>query len=441
MGTGTRGVFPAVSANARHACINVVTSCLRGEDLQAAINRTLAESGLNESDKKLVTKIAYGYLRSKTRIEFILARTVKGKLKKLPFGLVVCLGLAVYELHYLRVPEYATVHWYVEYVKRRFSTRMGKLANGVLRGVIRWGDAAHDPEFFWHGTSSRATFLARYYACPGWIVRMWRDAYGEDACRGLLAASLRPPHTGIRVNRTLPEAEKVYAALAEEVEHPPPQSWGMALAGSPSVSLADLEDSGQISRQSFAVQLLLAELEPAGWPVPIWDACAGRVGKTTALAESVDGPIWASDLSRDKIRGLHGETGRLLLPGVPGFVHDAASTHCLRRQPGTILLDAPCSGLGVLSRRPDIKHKRTPKEIERLTRIQRDMLGSSLETLPEGGTMIYVTCTLNPEENELAIRDFLSGAGNGVGLERSFSPAWQGVNEFFYAAVLHRPKA
>ena len=430
-----------MSANARHACISAVTSCLRGEDLQAAINRTLAASGLNDTDKKLVTKIAYGYLRSKTRIDFILARTVKGKLKKLPFGLVVCLGLAVYELHHLRVPEYATVHWYVEYMKRRFSPRMGKLANGVLRGVLRWGDAAHDPEFFWHGTSSRATFLGRYYSCPGWIVRMWRDAYGEDACLSLLAASLRPPHTGIRVNRTLPEAEDVYATLAEEAEHTLPHFWGMALAGSPSASLADLENSGQISRQSFAVQLMLAELGPASWPVPVWDACAGRGGKTTALAESVDGPIWASDLSREKIGGLHGEIGRLLLPRVPGFVHDAASTHCLRRQPGTILLDAPCSGLGVLSRRPDIKHKRTPKEIERLTRIQRDMLEKSLEVLPEGGTVIYVTCTLNPEENELAIRDLFSGSGNGVGLERSFSPACQGVNEFFYAAILYRPKA
>ena len=429
-----------MSANARHACISAVTSCLRGEDLQAAINRTLVASGLNEADKKLVTKIAYGYLRSKTRIDFILARTVKGKLKKLPFGLVVSLGLAVYELHYLRVPEYATVHWYVEYVKKRFSAKMGKLANGVLRGVIRWGDAAHDPDFFRHGTSSRATFLGRYYSCPGWIVRMWRDAYGDDACRSLLSASLRPPYTGIRVNRSLPEAEKVYAALAEEAEHTLPGAWGVALEGSPSVSLADLEDSGQISRQSFAVQLLLAELGPASWPAPIWDACAGRGGKTTALAESVDGPIWASDLSQEKIRALHGETDRLLLPRVPGFVHDAAASHCLRRRPGTIFLDVPCSGLGVLSRRPDIKHKRTPKEIERLTRIQRDMLQSCLEVLHRGGTTIYVTCTLNPEENELAIRDFLSDAGNGVRLERSFSPTCPGVNEFFYAAVLHRPK-
>ena len=154
----------------------------------------------------------------------------------------------------------------------------------------------------------------------------------------------------------------------------------------------------------------------------------------------MDGPIWASDLSRDKIRGLHGEMKRLLLPQVPGFVHDAASSHCLGRHPGTIFLDVPCSGLGVLSRRPDIKHKRTPKEIERLTRIQRDMLQSCLEVLPRGGTMIYVTCTLNPEENELAIRDFLSDAGNGIRLERSLSPTCPGVNEFFYAAVLHRPK-
>lgn len=427
-----------MSANARHTCIRAVTSCLRGEELQAALNRTLAESGLNEADKKLVTKIGYGYLRWKTRIDFILARTVKGKLKKLSSALVVSLGLAVYELHHLRVPEYATVHWYVEYVKRRFSPKMGKLANGVLRGVIRWGEAAQEPEFFWHGTSSRATFLGRYYSCPAWIVRLWRDAYGEEACRGLLAAGLQPPHTGVRVNRTLPEAEEVYATLADVAEHTLPRDWGMALASFPSASLSALESSGQISRQSFAVQLLLAELRPREWPVPIWDACAGRGGKTTALAELVDGPVWASDLSREKIKGLHAELKRLLMHTVPAFVHDAAVSPCLRRHPGTVLVDVPCSGLGVLSRRPDIKHKRTPKEIERLTRIQRDMLNSCSKAVPDGGWMVYVTCTLNPAENEDAIQEFLSGAGRSFRLERSFSPFGRGVNEFFYAAALQR---
>lgn len=430
-----------MSANARHVCISTVTSCLRGEDLQAALNRTLAGSGLSEADKKLATRISYGYLRSKTRMDFILSRMVKGKLKKLPFVLVVCLGLAVYELQYLeRVPDYATVHWYVDEVKRRFSPRMAKLTNAVLREVLRWGEAVHDPQFYWHGTTDRASFLARYYACPAWIVRLWREAYGDKACLHLLQAALNPPHTGIRVNRTLPEAAEVYASLVQEAELTISEQWGMALRGSTGVSLAGLEAAGHISRQSFAVQLLMAELASSSWPTPVWDACAGRGGKTTALLESVDGPVWASDISLEKIKGLQGELSRLFLPPAPGFVHDAAAPHCLRRYPGTILLDAPCSGLGVLSRRPDIKHKRTPKEIERLTGIQRNILGNCLEGVPRGGRMVYVTCTLNPGENELAIRDFLSGPGLGLRMERSFSPVGQGVNEFFYAAVLHRPR-
>jgi len=430
-----------VSASARHTCISAVGSSLGGEDLQAALNRTLSGSGLSEADRKLVTRISYGYLRSKTRIDFILSRMVRGKLKKLPFALVVRLGLAVYELHFLeRVPEYATVHWYVEEAKRRFSPRLVKLANAVLREVLRWGEAVNDPQFYWHGTSDRATFLARYYACPGWIVRLWRNAYGDEACRHLLQAALTPPHTGIRVNRTLPEAEEVYASLAQEAELTLPEQWGLALRGSPGLSLAGIEEAGHISRQSFAVQMLMAELAPSSWPTPIWDACSGRGGKTTALLESVTGPVWASDISPEKIKGLRGELSRLFLPQAQAFVHDAAAQHCLRRRPGTILIDAPCSGLGVLSRRPDIKHKRTPKEMERLTRIQRDMLQSCSAALSPGGRMIYVTCTLNPEENENAVRDFLSGAGRGLGMERSLCPAGQGVNEFFYAAVLHRPR-
>jgi len=428
-----------VSANARHFCISAVISCLRGEDLQAALNRTLAGSGLPDGDKKLVTRISYGYLRYKTRIDFILSRMVKGKLKKLPFPLVVRMGLAVFELHHLeRVPEYATVHWYVEEVKKRFSPRMGKLANAVLREVLRWGEAVNDPQFYWHGTSDRASFLARYYACPGWIVRLWREAYGDEACRHLLQASLHPPHTGVRVNRTLPEAEAVYASLAQEAELTLPHQWAMALSGFSGASLADLEASGQISRQSVTVQLLLAELRHEDWPRPVWDACAGRGGKTTALLEAGVGPVWASDLGPGKLQGLRSELSRLFLPPVPCFAHDAAAPHCLKRPAGTVLLDVPCSGLGVLSRRPDTKHKRTPRELERLGAIQQNMVRNCLQALCLGGRLIYVTCTLNPGENEEVVRDALEEAGGELSLERALTPSFPGMNEFFYAAVLRR---
>ena len=428
-----------MSAEARHACISAVSECLRGEDLQATLNRSLTRAGLSEADKKLVSKISYGYLRHKTRIDFLLSRMVKGKLKKLPFSLVLRLGLAVFELHHLeRVPEYATVHWYVEEVKKVFSPRMGKLANAVLREVLRWGEAVHDPQFYWHGTKDRATFLARFYSCPGWIVRLWRNAYGDEACQGLLVDSLRQPHTGIRVNRNLAGAEELYASLAEEAEQTLPREWGLALGGPSSLSLSDLESAGRISRQSLAAQLVLAELGPSSSSSPIWDACAGRGGKTGALLEYTSGPVWASDISHEKIRGLQWEIYRLQSAPVPAFVHDAAASPCLRRCPRTILLDAPCSGLGVLSRRPDIKHKRTPKEVERLTRIQQGILNSCLEGLPPEGRMIYVTCTVNPEENEKGVKRFVADAGGKVQLCRAFCPTVPELNEFFYAALLRR---
>jgi 16S rRNA (cytosine967-C5)-methyltransferase len=189
------------------------------------------------------------------------------------------------------------------------------------------------------------------------------------------------------------------------------------------------------------VQLLMAELGLRDWLSPVWDACAGRGGKTTALLESVEGPVWASDISRDKVKGLRSELLRLFLPSAPAFVHDAAGPHCLKRFPGTLLLDVPCSGLGVLSRRPDIKHKRNPKELERLSRIQLNILRHCLEGVPPGGQVFYVTCTLNPGENELLIQEHLFGEGRGLRLERSFSPVFSGMNEFFYAAHLSRPKA
>ncbi len=427
-----------MSANARKACITVVDRCLQGEDLQHALNRILVSWRLSEADKGLVTKISYGYMRWKKRLDFILSRTVKGKLKKLPRSLVLRLGLAVYELCYLeKVPEYATVHWYVDNVKKEVAPGLSGLANAVLRGVIRKGREVHEPDFYWHGTSERDTFLGRYYSCPKWMVSLWRESYGDEACLSLLQKSLAPPPVGVRINRTLPEADQVYQSLAPEASHLLPSDWGLALPKSYPY-LQELEEQGQISRQSYASQLVLSQLEPSLWPGPVWDACAGRGGKTAALAESLPGQLWASDLSPSRLKGLRRELTRLLLPSIPVFAHDASRSTCLRRKAGTILLDAPCSGLGVLSRRPDAKWKRTPQETARLAKIQRQILLSCLEVLCRGGWMLYVTCTLNPEENEQGIARFLEQAKGAVGLQRQFLTAEPGLNELFYAAVLQK---
>lgn len=130
-----------------------------------------------------------------------------------------------------------------------------------------------------------------------------------------------------------------------------------------------------MSRQSLAAGDLLTRLESTAWPEPIWDCCSGRGGKATALMEQGHNRIFASDSNRRRVRGLREEITRLGLPLPYVFLADAASPP-LKKAPQTILVDAPCSGLGVLSRRPDTKWKRTPQDISSLAVIQHRMLES-----------------------------------------------------------------
>ena len=144
---------------------------------------------------------------------------------------------------------------------------------------------------------------------------------------------------------------------------------------------------------------VLADLDSPSWREPIWDCCAGRGGKTTALLEQGHRGIWASDVSLRRLRGLRGELGRLRLPAVPVFRADATNPP-LGEKPRTILIDAPCTGLGVLSRRPDAKWKRGPRDVVDLAAVQRRILEACAALLPSGGRLVYLTCTATRAEND-----------------------------------------
>jgi 16S rRNA (cytosine967-C5)-methyltransferase len=422
----------------RSVILGIVEETLGGRDLQNALNQALSRSDLSESSKGLCTAVCYGYLRLKLRIDFILSRNIKGKTKKLPKKLLQALGVAAYEILYLDgIPEYATVHWYVEFTKLRVNRGLAGLTNAVLRQVIRSRDEIEKEAYYRFGTSSRVTFLSRYYACPQWIVDLWLEAYGEAACLEYLRQSVEEPYLGLRVNRSLPEHETLLETLRSEPGCVAEGPSGAAFEHVPAVPLEPLERKGLLSRQSFAVQSMLFALSHEDWPHPIWDACAGRGGKTCFLLEQGLPDVWASDLSRRKLLGLRQEADRLHLQQPLVFTTDAGQEPPLRQPPGSVLLDAPCSGLGVLSRRPDIKWKRHPGDVTRLAQVQAAMLERAYEVLRPGGYIIYVTCTLHPEENERQVERLSSRHPGRMSVLDLRQTDWEsGSRELFFAAKL-----
>ena len=425
--------------SARRAALECLSLALdKGVDVQSGLNQVLSQRDLSPRDAALATELSYGYLRYKGRIRYVLSRYLN-KPDKLPPRLFRAMGVAAFEIMFLdRVPNYASVDWAVSLAKQTFNLSMSRLANAVLRKVSSAGESLSEPDFYRDDDPDTMTFYSRYYSCPYWLAGLWLASYGPENAARYLAATLQAPPLGLRVNRTRPEYEEVFSRLSASPACVAAREPGVALGPGFKEPLDDLLERGVVSRQSMASQEALALLEPGTWKTPVWDACAGRGGKTAYLLEQGVTDLYASDVHSSRLALLNKETARLGLDPARVFLADASKPPPLREKPGTILLDAPCSGLGVLSRRPDIKWKRTPKDLDDLHSLQRAILENAYSILPSGGSIAYITCTLNPAENQELISSFIEAHWD-IRLDRSqtFRPS-SPLREFFFIALVKK---
>jgi 16S rRNA (cytosine967-C5)-methyltransferase len=418
--------------NARHLALKILSQVLNNyRELQASLDEHLRRV-INDEDKGLITELCYGYLRLKGRVDYLLSLYLRLP-EKLPPKVRLILGLAGYELLFLeKIPAYASVSWAVAEVKKKFGRGLANVANAVLRKVSRLD--GYDEGLFKQDNPPINIFLSRYCSCPEWIVNLWLKAYGQEFTRLILEQSIAKPPLGIRID----DFDECFDILLKKAADrgitlacQPPV---VALRGPKSV-INQLLHHINYSRQSYAGQQVILELDPKSWPEPIWDACAGRGGKTFLLYR-LGRKVLASDVNLGRIKGLKAESIRLntSFPYFVGSVFDPP----LKIRPSTILLDVPCSGLGVISRRPDIKWKRKPEDMQKFISAQSRMLQRAVMLLPSGGELIYVTCTLNPEENEGQIKRLIK-ENKSLHLVGTFqTDENMGLNEFFFGARLRK---
>jgi 16S rRNA (cytosine967-C5)-methyltransferase len=373
-----------------------------GQDLQGALDNALRPLA-DPRDKGLATELTYGYFRLKGRMEH-LVRAHLAKPEKTHPLIVRILALAAYELTVLTgVPTWASLSWAVDAVKSRFGQTQANVANAVLRRIQALGAESSQQSFYESSSHSRLQALCAWFSCPVWLYELWTQEYDEEHALELMRSQLLPPINGVRCNTAHPQSRACYETLTNGRnilfdQYP----WVGFAPGDTNPLLSDvvrLEHDGVLSRQSAAVGDILNRLGYQSWVGPIWDACCGRGGKTTALLE-LNGPrVFASDPNKRRLKGLVAEAARLGFDRPTLFVADA-SMPPFRSIGGTILLDAPCSGLGVLSRRPDAKWKRTRRDIDNLALIQKALLTSCSSLLRPGGRLVYMTCTMTRQENE-----------------------------------------
>lgn len=421
-----------------------------GLPIQSALDRALRAAHLGPLDAALATSLAYGVLRYEERLQGILYKFLKQPERLAPAHRDILL-LAVFELVFLEnIPAYASLNWAVEVSKTAFGPALGGLTNAVLRKVADLGGTALEHAFFAGEGSDPQKLASTWYCQPDWVLKHFMANYSEVEAKAYLEAFIAEPVIGVRVNRRQPGwealAKELAAALGLVAIAEP------ALAFSASAKPAILEElirEGRASRQSFVAQeALFALLNDAAAAAPdflpalheggVWDACAGHGGKTCALLEAGIPVRLASDTHAGRLKGLGEELVRLGLTDVMPHITtaDAAAPCPLPSCPPVILADVPCSGLGTLNRRPDIKHKRKAQDLLLLANLQGRILDNLYACLPEKGWLLYLTCTLNPVENEEQVASLLA-RHPGAKLAATWkTPPESPAHEFFYGAVI-----
>ncbi|ARA94742.1 16S rRNA (cytosine(967)-C(5))-methyltransferase [Rhodothermaceae bacterium RA] len=398
------------------------------------------DAGLDARQERQATEYVAGVTRWRRWLDFLINRFYHGASERLDPALRQVLRIGLYDLLFLQTPPHAAIHEAVELAKGHVHPKVAGLVNGLLRAVQRHRGPLPEPD-----TGDAARDLAIRFSHPTWMVRRWLARFGPEATAALLAWNNARPSYGLRVNtlRTTPEAFR--QRLGEQ-----------GIEGTPSPYLDDfvrvpklqpVMQTGLLADGLCAVQdesagLIVRLLDPHPGEV-ILDGCAAPGGKAlyAALRMQDQGQVWAFDRHPNRI----------------GLVAQAAAAHglsCLRTEAADlrtlperadlppadrVLLDAPCSGLGVLARRADLRWQRTAEELTQLTRLQAELLDAAARLVRPGGVLVYGTCTIEPEENEAQVAAFLQ-RHPGFRLEpaAAFVPAALCTPEGYFASLPHR---
>src|SRR5215831_9958678 len=403
---------------------------------KVAFTENLLESSLNRanlspSDRGLCQELVYGVARWQATLDWLIDRKSRTHPPKPPLRDILRLGL--YQIFWLdRIPNHAAVHETVELARHfRLSAQTGFI-NAVLRGYLREADATRKLL-----ADLKTSQLHLGYSHPEWLVQRWADRWGAEQTRALLEWNNTPPKTFARANLLKTEPGKLLAQWREEnVEYDFvrrdwfPENLVFELKSHPPLPGLPSFQQGLFYVQDPSTLLAVHTLDPKPGE-RILDLCAAPGGKLTYIAQIVrnEARLIARDISPERLKFIQENCSRLAIT----CVQLASPNHSLIEslaQPlaafspfDRILLDAPCSNTGVMRRRVDLRWRLEPSEITRLSKLQFDLLTQAATLLKSSGTVIYSTCSLEAEENEAVVTQFLrSNPAFALGSQRSLLP-------------------
>jgi len=365
---------------------------------------------LNRPDRSLVHALVYGVLRWQRRLDWVIDHLTARNSKMDPMVRTI-LRMGLFQIQFLnRIPISAAVNTSVELAKKKGRAWASGFINGVLRQAIRQSDQIAWPD----PNKSLVAFIATTQAFPDWMISRWLERWRQEATEALCRIINTIPAITLRTNTLRIPRKHLIEDIRAEAE-----SIKEAVYSPEGFSLTHLDrplpqwpafQKGWFQVQSEAAQLISHFLSPRPGE-RIWDVCAGLGTKTAHLAQLMDnqGQILATDLYAEKLRQLDSDMDRLGITIVQSAQLDLTVLEP-EFQPDRfdrILLDAPCSGLGVLQKNPDGKWSVSPSDITRNCKRQLTLLNKAAPFLKKGGILVYAVCSLEPEENEVVIDGFL----------------------------------
>jgi len=380
---------------ARQAAFEILRAVRAGAPFDAAL---AAATGLNDPDRRLAHEIAAGVLRSRTQLDGHLAARARHGWPGVAADVKDILRIGAYQLLNLhRVPAHAAVTTAVDLAKREVGPKPAGFVNALLRGV-----AADRPVSSPTADADDATSLAAKYSHPAWLVARWLERHGAQRTRDLLEHNNTRPAMHLQPARwtagRLREALQAGGCSFREV----PREGGFAVRGGRVADLPGYAEGGFVIQDPAQVWALAHAAVPDDRLV--WDACAAPGGKTVSLAQRCR--VIASDVSRQRLQRLL-ENTRRAAPAALVLLADARHPPLPEASVDVVLLDAPCSATGTFAKHPDARWRIEPSDIDRLALQQARLLGAVATTVRPGGHLIYMTCSLEPEENEERIEAFL----------------------------------
>lgn len=368
--------------------------------LDAALSK---HSDLSGVDKRFISALYYGVIERMLTLDKIIEKYSSRPSDKLSKEVRAILRMGVFQLMYMdSVPDSAAVNESVKLAKIYASNASG-FVNALLRSFIRSGKKLPL-------VGVKQKDLSVEYSCPEWIISMWERDYGEKATLSMLESSIGRPPVTARLNTCRFSRNEIISELAADCsfifsEHIPDC---VELTDCGSVDSLGAYKKGMLHVQDISCQLCAIELDPKPNDI-VLDMCSAPGGKAFTAAELMGdkGTVLAFDLHEKRVGLIASGAERLGLTSVKAAVNDAKVFSKSMPSADAVLCDVPCSGLGVIRRKPEIKYS-SPDDINRLPDIQYDILNTSCRYVKPGGTLVYSTCTLNRAENDCVAERFLS---------------------------------